>query len=79
MKNDTKDNGLAIPKNGYIVFIKNPINIRLARLNPTVYKRTGPLRSIPSRSNKRSKRMPGTNKMNMNPTIFLRIGIFIPA
>jgi len=37
MMKDKLESGLEIPKKGYTVFINNPMNIKVAILNPTVY------------------------------------------
>ncbi|MDY9924285.1 hypothetical protein [Methanobacterium sp.] len=61
------DKGALIPKRGYKKFIKNPINIRLTSVNPTVNKSICPLLSnLPNFINLIS-RVPGTKRINRNP------------
>jgi hypothetical protein len=72
--NGIVDIGPEIPSDGKTTFIKAPVNINVAMLNPTVYNKVSifPISCI-FRILRRIT--PGTNVIYMNPTSCLAIGI----
>ena len=67
--------GFGIPRGGYSVFMKKPINIKNATLNPTEYRTVSIVLTLFDFSICRINN-PGTNVRKTNPSICLRKGTF---
>jgi hypothetical protein len=67
---DSEDRGVSTPNSGYNVLIKNPINIKINKLDPMVYRNIFPQFST-SKFKSRRKIVPGMNNTKKTPTISL--------
>ena len=67
--------GFGIPRGGYSVFMKKPINIKNATLNPTEYKRVSVVFNLFNLSIWRINN-PGRMVKKRNPRICLKNGMF---
>ncbi len=74
---DIGERGVSKPNSGYKVLIRNPINIKINKLDPIVYKNIIPAFSI-FKFKSRRKIVPGINNTKISPIISLNGVIFKP-
>lgn len=75
---DWEERGVSTPNMGYKVLIKNPINIKINKLDPIVYKNIFPGFSI-FKFKIRRKIDPGMNNTKIKPIISLNGVVYDPT